>query len=300
MFGRTLTGLACLALLCLPACKADTDSGGSGVPKDQAPETFAKELCSAYYDCACDDAVNNSPFTSQENCEAEIEAAIQADVDRADEAELFYDSTCARTALDYLDGLECTAWGDLSLEELGTLTQGVGCKVFYGTDDVGDSCESINNNSDDTCVQDATCEMGTCAAIDVLPDPGDSCDQAFSLCTQGAICIDIAGGTDNACELLPDIGETCLGTADLCAIGLACDQSDKTCQLAPDDGEACAPPAISQCADGLYCDTDTCAPKPTGGEACMPSPGCGEGFTCNAGTCVTDPAVICTYTLGAL
>lgn len=289
-----------MVLLCLPACKADTDSGGSGIPKNEAPETFAKELCAAYYECQCDDDLNNSPFTSQENCEAEIEAAIQADVDRADEADLFYDSTCARDALDFFEGLGCTALGDLSLAELSEVTGGIGCKAFYGTDEVGEACESINN--DDTCVQGATCEQGTCAAIDALPEPGEACSPAFSLCAEGALCIDIEGGTNNTCEILPDIGETCLGTADICALGLACDQAEKTCALAPGDGEACAPPAISQCGDDLYCDTDTCAPQPTGGEACMPfpGPGCGEGFTCTNNTCVVEPAIICTYTLGAL
>ena len=41
-----------------------------------------------------------------------------------------------------------------------------------------------------------------------------------------------------------------------------------------------------------------CTDLPGGGEPCtMPGRQCGEGLTCDgAGTCVTDPSLICLYT----
>ncbi len=295
-----LTGLVFMSCIAAAGCSADTGGQGSGIPKEDAPEKFSALLCDAYYTCECDDVVDPSPFTSEENCKAEIEAEALADIDTADADGLTYDEQCAADVLAFIDGLDCTAVGDLDLEGLATIIEGIGCKVFYGTDDVGDPCENLGNDSD-SCVQGALCENGTCAEIEQLPDPGDDCEGGFELCSEGAICIDIDGGQDHVCELLPPLGQTCLGTSDLCDIGLACDQSSKKCAAAPGDGEECAPPALSACAEGLYCDSDTCTELPGGGEPCsMPGNQCGEGFTCQAGTCVTDPPIVCAYTLGAL
>lgn len=298
MLGRTLIGLASLALLCLPACKADTDSGGSGIPKDDAPETFARELCAAYYDCECDDTRPNPPFTSQENCEAEIEAQLQSDFDRADDAELFYDSSCATQALEYFRNLDCRLAEEATLEDLSVLFYGINCKVLFGTDEIGESCELLNGNADDTCVQDAYCDKGTCVAYP--PSPGDDCDPALSLCMDGGFCIDKSGGSDNVCEVLPGQGELCLGTLDLCGPELACNQDDKTCQPAPAEGDACAQGAVTPCSNGLHCEADMCVANPGAGEACMQTPGCAFGLTCEAGTCVTDSALTCYYAEAAL
>ena len=289
----SLSGLASLTLLAFGGCKAETGGGGSGIPKDEAPEEFAELVCGAYYSCDCTDHNNNPPFTSEDNCKAEIEANALADIDTADDADLIYDEACARVTYDFLDDLDCDTWSGLTLDQLTTLLAGFDCKIWHGTDEPGDNCEWLDTNAD-SCVETATCQNGTCVESS-KKDPGDDCGQG-DVCTGGSICTDISGGNDNKCELLPKTGETCLGMADLCDIGLTCNQTDKVCEVAPAAGETCAPPGISVCAEDLYCDMDTCTDLPTGGEACTPANQCAPGFGCRAGQCETEAPIICTTT----
>lgn len=291
----SLTGLATLTLLAFGGCKADTGGGGDGLAKDEAAEKFSEEVCASYYACDCTDFPPDI-FTSEENCQAELEANILADIDTADAADLKYDEECAGRLLEWVDDLDCLSGSSIDLEDLGDFSAGLDCKVFYGDDEPGDSCERLDDNSD-SCVQDAHCENGTCVADESLPDPGDSCETAFfSLCTGGSICIDIDGGQDHKCEILPKSGDTCLGTLDLCSEGLTCDQSSKKCVTAPGAGEECAMAVIDDCAEDLYCNaSNECTALPTGGENCSdPGNACADGFACNGmGVCETEQPLVC-------
>lgn len=283
-----LTGL----LVAFSCTSPDTSGDGSGVPKDEAPEKFAQVLCAAYYSCDCTDHNADPPFSSEENCLLTIEAEAQSDIDAADEEELIYDKECAEQLLDFFDDLDCDTLSALSFEQLAIVAAGLECKVFHGTDDPGDSCESLSTMSD-TCVEDALCTNGICVESP-RKGPGDACSQG-DVCTEGSICIDISGGNDNTCELLPDLGDTCLGAADLCNVGLTCDQETKACAVAPGSGEDCAAAYFDVCAEGLYCDADVCTELPGGGEQCTQRGDCADGFECRAGTCQTAAPMICAY-----
>ena len=280
------------------ACGLDTTGQGGEAPpvaKSEFPDKAAETVCGWFYQCNCDE-LDGSPFTSEDQCNAELGGDFQAAVDEGDDAELIYSAKCAGEVLEFLDELGCSRSSELGVSGIVKLTEALDCKLFYGEKEAGASCTSLDMSSGDTCVEDAWCDEGTCKAITQVPGPGDSCESG-DLCSGGAWCVDVEGTGSFACEVLPAEGDTCLGVLDMCDEGLSCEQTTKECEEAPDAGSQCASTPLWQCADGLYCGpTNLCTALPPGGEACADTQfglRCDEGLICEEGTCVAEDPLAC-------
>ena len=292
--GVTL-GLALgLVTAALGSCKDDDNT----VSAEDAPETFAQAVCAIYYDCACDSRMPNR-FSSQEDCELEVAADLQGDIDAGEAAGLTYHGDCVGDGISALRDLGCASVTEIILDAqlIASLDEVDQCKLFSGTRTAGQPCESQNTFSGDDCETGLRCENqgnnSVCAVIEPRLGAGESCNQTDD-CEVGLICLDVNGGNDQTCRALPDDGETCLGVGDTCGLESYCDQASKTCRALPSTGDCAPTPSIllRRCANGFECDAnDVCQPSPGGGESCVLS--CQTGFTCQAGVCAEEAPIIC-------
>lgn len=295
--------LSLAGLVVAVACSLDTGGLGDEAPpvvKGEVAEKSGTDICGLYFRCSCDD-LDQNPYTSEEQCANAVEAGVQAQVDEGDAADLEYDAACAGQILEALDGLGCDLPSEQGVGGLVGLVEDLQCKIFFGDDEVGENCTSLQLSDGDSCVRDAWCNDGLCEAIEAPPGPGDDCipqtQEWNELCSGGSYCIDADQTGDHVCEVLPGKSDTCLGVADLCAEGYTCKQTTKTCTEAPETGEQCAS-TLFECAQGLYChSSDKCVALPPVGEACADvpdgAPSCASGLTCEAGVCVREAPVVC-------
>lgn len=288
-------------LFALAGCPS-SGGGDTKVSEADAPEVISQQACQLYFDCTCEDLLMPSAFTSQEACESELEGILIGAVDQGQMNDLVYDPDCVGEVFDLYDQLGCVTVDALSADDISALTGLADCKVYHGDREVGQSCE-LDLDIGDDCVQGAVCADGTCEAVgsNDLPDPGEPCENLFTPCNDGTLCLDVDGdGPEQAvCGTLPGNGETCFGAADLCDEGFACDQADKTCQPAPGEGEDCAEVILDQCAAGLICNMGTCVAEPTLGEPCI-NLQCADGFVCENNQCQEATPLSCSYAPGIL
>jgi hypothetical protein len=281
------------------SCTLDTGGLGDEAPpvvKGEVAEKTGEDVCSWYFQCACEEE-DDDPFTSEEQCANAVEANVQAQVDEADEAELEYDPACAGKSLEAMKGVGCDSATEQGIHGLVALGEDLQCKLFFGDDEIGDSCTSMQLSDGDSCVRDAWCNDGVCEALEAPPAAGDECEGPLDLCSDGAYCVDAEDAGAYSCEILPGKSETCLGVYDLCDVGYTCKQTTKTCTQAPEKGEQCASTPFA-CAEGLYChSSDKCVTLPPLGEPCADVPqgaaNCAEGLVCEQDVCVREAAIVC-------
>ena len=275
-------------ILVVAGCK--DDGGGSSVgpvPESEAPQTAVNVICDQFVSCDCDPA-NAAP----DGCEASIDEQVRQAQGDATAAGLEYDADCMGRYLSAFRDIECLTDGEISLEQLVQLARETQCKVFFGTEEPGQPCETIDDLGD-SCRKGALCYEEVCVAITDPAAVGEECDPALevSACTTGAFCVDIDGDDRPTCVKFPASGDACLTALQLCGEGLAC--MDGTCVPAPGNGEACHIGGGNPCAEGLGCTPETivCEPLPVGGEMCTSD--CADGFDCDDGRCVAQEPIIC-------
>jgi hypothetical protein len=272
----------------------DDSGGGSAVgpvPEAEAPETAVSVICGAFTSCDCDPA-NKAP----EGCDAQIDDQMRQALGDATAAGLEYDAACMGELLSTVRELGCRDITDFTFDELVALVSEYDCKVFNGTAQPGEACESVEGLGD-SCAVGVECVAELCVAIPEPAAEGEDCEfdsDFFTACEVGTVCLDLDGDGQQQplCVVLPDAGDACLGAAQYCNTGLAC--VDGTCDLAPGDGEACNIEGGALCGEGLECNFETivCQPLPVGGEACTGS--CAEGFECgNDDRCVALEPLVC-------
>lgn len=281
------------------SCTLDTGGLGDEAPpvaKGEVPQKAGDAICDLYFKCGCED-LDTNPYTSEDQCAADIAAGVRAQVDEGEAAELEYDAQCAGRIIEGLEDVVCGTATEQGLDGLIALGEKLQCKLFFGEAEAGESCSELQLSDGDSCVRDATCVDGTCEAIEVPPEPGDACDPQTQLCSGGAYCLDVDQVGSNTCEILPGKSETCLGVGDVCGEGFTCKQTTKTCTEAPANGEQCASTPFP-CAVGLYCHpSNKCIALPPVGEACADvepgAPRCAVGLTCEEDVCVRESALVC-------
>lgn len=278
-------------ILAVAGCKDDAGGGGSSVgpvPEDDAPETAVNVICGQFDSCDCDPA-NAAP----DGCAASIDEQVRQAQGAATAAGLEYDAACMGRYLSGLKELGCRTLGDFTFDELVELAREYQCKVFYGTDQPGEACETVDDLGD-SCAAGSLCFESLCVAIGEPAAEGEECSTELdflSACVEGTFCLDIDGDQTTRCVKIPEAGEACLGSLQICDVGLVC--TDGSCVVGPGEGEACNTGGISQCGEGLQCNFETsiCELLPTGGEACTFS--CADGFDCEDNRCVAQEPVIC-------
>ncbi|MCA9641637.1 MAG: hypothetical protein H6718_08250 [Polyangiaceae bacterium] len=289
-------GLGALFASVLPyGCSSD--DGGGSVSQSDAPNAVAKALCGDYYGCSCDED-NPSVFSSQDDCEFQIAATVQQAIDEGKAAGLSYDDTCIPKLRTVVSTVNCRSGSQVALDSsfLEAAYEFTDCKIYYGPNQPGEACQSLNDSSGDDCVKGSVCVAGVCGPLVARGGVGASCQQNAE-CDPGLYCIGIDNQNAKTCQSLPSVGQTCLGTLDLCATTAYCDQATKKCASLPGVGQACAPSPnvlLRRCADGSTCNQDTCEAAPGAGEACALE--CAVGYACEANRCVKPPSASCEYT----
>src|SRR5688572_12151565 len=136
-------------------CKDDDE----GLSADEAPETLAERVCSAYYECGCEARIPDR-FTSQEDCELEIASEIQSDIDEGEEADLTYRPECADDIAEVFDAIGCDSLSEIIVDTdlLAELDRLETCKLFHGTRTAGQPCEPLESGNGDDCEADLLCE----------------------------------------------------------------------------------------------------------------------------------------------
>lgn len=288
-------GLGALFAASLPyGCGSDDDGGSVG--QGDAPNAVAVALCGDYFDCNCDE--NDQTFSSQKDCELQVAATVQQAIDEGKAAELTYDGSCIPKLTSLVDALNCRASGQIGFDtNLIRLYQDyVDCKLYYGSNQPGESCTSLADSAGDDCVRGSRCQLGVCGALVARGGVGAPCQQGDE-CDAGLVCVGVDNLTDKTCQNLPTAGQTCLGTQDLCTTTAYCDQSSKKCASLPGTGQACAPSpniALRRCAEGNTCEQDTCEAAPGAGEVCVVE--CAVGYSCENSRCVKGQSASCDVT----
>ena len=139
---RVIGGALALAALALLSCEDDDSTVAMGA----APQSVSGQSCGAYYSCGCDTRPTNT-FTSADNCELTIANIVQVDLDAGEEAGLSYDGTCVAQLLDALEVIGCDSLTSLAtdFDKAAALERAGDCKVFYGAQKAGQTCESLDS-----------------------------------------------------------------------------------------------------------------------------------------------------------
>lgn len=300
----TLGILAAVAIAAPMSISCEEDDPGE-VDADVAPGTVASAVCSRYFACACEMIDDGRSFSSKEACELALAQDLQEAIDEGEAEGLTYNGRCPALQADLADGIACRSIGELALDLqlLARYQDYDTCKLFYGERGPGQSCDRLAHSNGDTCTIDLVCSNDICITREDQLGRGEECEPALNECDAGLVCVDVDGGQPSfTCETLPRSGQTCLGTANICDIDFTCEIASKTCVALPRVGSPCAEmPSVLQwrCERGAICDedSDTCIAAPGGGEPCTDV--CQEGFSCQAGRCAEDPALICAVDVAA-
>lgn len=272
------------------------DGSGSGpvdgdpVPADEAPQAATHTFCGAWTDCDCDKFSDR--YASAAACEAEISAELEEELQAAQDAGLKYDPDCMGDLLALYEEFGCRTLDDLIADADDFAAYAETCKVFYGDDAAGTSCEAPTELAGDSCARGLECLDGTCVVVEFVAK-GDACEPADS-CADGAVCVPVESATDYVCADLPEAGQTCLGMLDLCSFDAYCDQATKNCAALPGVGSACAMtslPIAGRCAAGATCEDETCVAAPLAGEPCTDA--CAPGSSCEDNVCKVDAPLAC-------
>lgn len=300
---RALPGLVLLSFACGGAA---ADEGADPVPRGQAAQAIADQVCSLQSECECADAAN---------CTLEVESDARNFMQGTADAGLQYDAQCMGDMLQRLDEIGC-AHEDAIEDPSCTDT----CKPLFGSKGQGEQCSRVavgniegfgllldDCDAEHICIAD-TCQP-RCWVLDGKPEgeecltppvycqeglecdpsngtcgpppaPGGPCDANY-MCPGEQLCT----GQDMTCVPLPDIGQDCLNGR--CAEGW-CDFSEMTCRALLEQDESCT--SFEQCESG-YCPNGTCQQKPDLGEPCYGP--CQDGLACFDEVCVTIPADVC-------
>jgi hypothetical protein len=279
-------------ILLVAGCPDDGGGGGGSavgpVPEDDAPETAVNVVCAQFESCDCDPA-----SAAPDGCEASIEDQVREAQGDATAAGLEYDAACMGKYLSGYRELGCRTVSDFTFEELVALAREYQCKVYYGTDEPGEACETVEDLGD-SCVVGSLCVDALCVALTDPVAEGQECNDDVNFvtaCVAGTICLDIDDDGRPSCVRIPELNDPCLGAVQICNVGLAC--MDGTCLAAPGEGEACHLTGGNPCGEGLECnfETSVCQLLPAGGEDCTFA--CADGFTCDGGRCVALEPIVC-------
>jgi hypothetical protein len=290
-FGKWLPALAYALLLsgCDKAPSSDTggetgetgENSETGETGDEMPDPYAVAECEAMFACGCE----QRPFASLEDCVAIRTEQLAALAVVAEQRGLTWDPECAQARVDRL-----TAACDVSfaLHPHETCTGGW-CPLYVGEKAVGAECDLLGSAelvSD--CGQGAICTLpnARCEEYCHVLEDGENCQGSQfgdgylgEHCRLDLNCITTDGdswscgpplGAGDACVDLPlEFGPPS------CGAGLICDGS--ICQNEPGAGAPCV---LGKCAEGAYCDVDTCVEAKPNGEACN------ADLECQAGLCL--------------
>jgi hypothetical protein len=287
--GKQLLLLGAWGILVVAGCKDDAGGGSVGpVPEAEAPQTAVNVICGQFVSCDCDPA-NAAP----DGCEASIDEQVRQAQGDATAAGLEYDAACMGNRLSLYRELGCRRSGDITLDELIALSRKYDCKVFYGTDQPGEPCETVEGLGD-SCANRSVCHEDLCVALTDPAAEGEECNNEIDFldaCVTGTYCFDIDGDERPICIKIPELNDPCLGSLQVCGEGLGC--FDGTCLVAPGEGEECHLMGGNACAEDLSCNLETglCEPLPEGGETCFLF--CADGFDCEDGRCVAQEPIIC-------
>jgi len=259
-----LGALALIAIACLNAC-SDRERFESELGRK-----VAEHLCSIQADCDCD------ADRLIADCEAEVEREVGLNEREAISRGLVFDPDCLQLFLESID----------ELSSCGTSLEGdaTNCFVYFGSADVGDSCQIYELYPMMTdCRPGLDCRLGACRDLE---NP--------TILGVGEICSDTKG-------IVPSgfLGE--------CAEGLACDSLDtlRCISYTPipkiEMGGECV--ESFSCEDGSYCrppegadDVDEespgiCTAPTPAGEPCSLRYEC-DRF-CEDGFCQVPPPLLC-------
>jgi hypothetical protein len=251
--------LCLLAAFTLAACE------GKGEP--------IQEVCELAQSCECEPP----PYADVETCVTALNAEVDEYKAEAEMYGLQFAQQCLDRILEGLDGLGCD-------NVYSGSTACVICAAVHGDKAEGAACTMYGEYSD--CARDLRCNEGVCVDDCKLLQAGENCVSAgvFARCADGLYC---DGGGTQTCLALLAPGDQC-PTGAGCPTGNWCDPADTTCKALPKTGEACT----VLCEPAATCAEGTCQPRPAAGQPCL-NQQCVFGASCDNGTCVEDPPLIC-------
>jgi hypothetical protein len=269
--------LVCVAIA---ACDDGTDhSGNTSVPTIADYQRVAVDVfCNFYGRCG---------LFSKSSCKTTFASIVASgmtaySIEEAEAAgRLHYDAVAAQQCIDALSGATCDLAG------LTLLSASYCRNILKGLVQPGGLCKADPECAGGYCMQannDAGCP-GTCVAF--IPR-GMACTGTTEQCGPEDYCDPMS----SLCRALGAAGDPCTSSF-YCQPGLGCRAATVgatlSCQPPAGEGAACTGTGSSQCASGLYCESNTCKRKTGAGTACTSSTSCLDQLTCvrsgMSGTC---------------
>ncbi|MCA9653280.1 MAG: hypothetical protein KC501_25420 [Myxococcales bacterium] len=243
--------------------------GDRSGPSSSELRALIESHCELVEQCRCEAAL------TPETCDDRLADRWNERVRKGDARGLRYDAECFAALVDDVDRLGC--FHTVGDEPMCARY----CAIYYGTKQLGDACEAIDELVSD-CAQGLACHEGRCvepcAAIGGRQE-GEACADPdgglgmFDDCAQGLAC----SWSTGTCEALAAEGHSCFALE--CAEGLSCSWQTETCIPRATEGHSCS---FSECAEGLSCgsQTETCVPLATEGHSCEDR-SCAEDLYCD-------------------
>lgn len=293
-----------LAITALVACPA---SDGGAATESNAATLFSNQYCAYAFSCECEDY----GYPDEEFCRGSVYDEVNLLIREGQRANLIFDQECFEGFLASDANGECEP-PTTSFDDDDAAEECFYCEIYHGTVAEGEPCQETGYFDD--CAKGTYCSDGVCidpcatAAVGepctneggylIECDPGASCDYETEICValpavgepcdsvscvEGAYC-----NLESTCEVLPKLGEIC---SFQCEGSLVCDVG--LCAVPPVEGEPCP---TGQCAENLYCDTETddwaCRSYADVGEPCDDDFDC-TSVSCDDGVCTAQEPWVC-------
>lgn len=241
--------------------------GGGGEPAytlDEVCDVLAEKECAAVEAC-CD---SSGVGYDEAGCQGAIKTSCEAQVAKAKEGKLVFDSESVDPCADAMAALygKC----ELSWEETGDVLLGLpACRgLFAGTKSAGESCATVEDCKPPTeASQVATCESQKCVVRPKFRAEGDPCTIGATVgCAIDLYCDadPKQQGAFGKCQKVKALGAACDKSQEAfaqfeCGIGNHCHQQLSTCTKGKAAGEACTDARAYEC-ESYTCRSGQCAP----------------------------------------